>query len=226
MKRQQHSIKTVFCFLGFLLLSGCGTELTGPAPGDPRFAPVYPEVTPAKLKSNGSIYQEGKTIGLYGDRKAHRIGDVLTIRLEETTNAQKKADTRNVKQNANTFNAPTLFGHTIDELNFSTSSQQNFDSRGESKQSNNLQGNITVTVSNVLPNGNLTIQGESWISLNQGSEYVRLTGIVRADDIDADNTVSSRRVANARISYSGTGQVANSNRAGFLSRFFNAYWPY
>lgn len=223
MKNKQH-----FLFLSILsfVISGCASDFLGPAPNDPRFAPTYPDVSQPAPKKNGSIYQEGYARNLFGDRTARRIGDILTIRLEETTNAQKKADTVTNKAATTNLDTPTLFNNPVTQLTFNTSSTNNFNSRAESKQNNSLQGTISVTVANVLPNGNLVIQGESWLHINQGQEYVRLTGIVRTDDIDVNNTVSSQRVANARIGYSGTGQIANSNRAGILSRFFNAYSPF
>jgi len=90
-----------------------------------------------------------------------------------------------------------------------------------------LAGNISVVVSEVLPNGNLVVRGEKWMTLNQGDEFIRITGIVRPQDIDPDNTVSSYLVANARIGYGGTGPVADANVLGWLTRFFiSAVFPF
>jgi flagellar L-ring protein FlgH len=224
--KNKQLLKSVFCIISFIFLAGCNTDMLGPTPGDPRFAPTYPDPQIPKSKRNGTIYQENQGISLYKDRLAQNVGDILTIRLEETTSAQKNANTKNSKTDLNNFDAPTLFGHPLKELAFKTSSNLSFDSKGQSAQNNTLQGNITVSVSHVLPNGNLAIQGESWITINRGSEYVRLTGLVRRDDIDINNSVSSKRVANARIAYSGTGQLANSNKQGIFSRFFSAAGGY
>jgi flagellar L-ring protein FlgH len=84
-----------------------------------------------------------------------------------------------------------------------------------------------VTVADVLPNGNLVVRGEKWLTLNQGDEYIQISGIVRPIDIRTDNTVLSGLVADARITYSGKGMVADSNKMGWLSRFFaSAIWPF
>ena len=93
--------------------------------------------------------------------------------------------------------------------------------------SNSLSGNITVTVHDVLPNGVLMVKGEKWLTLNQGDEYIRISGMVRPQDIGSDNTVESTKLADARIAYSGTGSVNDSNVMGWMSRFFiGAIWPF
>ncbi|WP_208533117.1 flagellar basal body L-ring protein FlgH, partial [Pseudomonas aeruginosa] len=103
------------------------------------------------------------------------------------------------------------------------------DAKGDSQagQSNSLTGSITVTVAEVLPNGILSVRGEKWMTLNTGNELVRIAGLVRADDIATDNTVSSTRVADARITYSGTGAFADASQPGWLDRFFlSPLWPF
>jgi flagellar L-ring protein precursor FlgH len=107
-------------------------------------------------------------------------------------------------------------------LNANLTGDNKFDGNGNSSQNNELTGQLSVTVAQVLPNRNLSIRGEKWITLNQGSEYVRITGIVRPIDVGPDNTVPSTKVANARISYSGTGALADANAMGWLARFFNS----
>ena len=97
-----------------------------------------------------------------------------------------------------------------------------FESEAESLQSNSLSGNITVTVTEVLPNGLLVLRGEKWLRLNQGDEYIRLTGLAREEDVSSDNSIVSTKLADARISYSGTGALASSNRQGWASRFSTA----
>jgi len=106
-------------------------------------------------------------------------------------------------------------------------SNNTFAGNGTSAQNNNLTGSITVTVSAVLANGNLSIRGEKWLNLTQGSEFIRLTGIVRPYDIDADNTVASSKIANPRITYRGTGAINEANQEGWLARFFSGpLWGY
>lgn len=216
--------------LGVVLLgTGC-SYLKQAQPGSPQFAPTYPALAPAPKNHSGSIYQAGHNISLYNDRIASRRGDIITIRLEETTSAKKYSNTKTDKKSDATIANPTLFGQPVKfgshNLGFSLNSDSKFDGGGESNQSNSLKGVISVTVSDVLPNGNLIVQGETWIQINQGKEYVRLTGLIRPDDIEDNNTVSSQRVANARITYSGTGQLQEANRMGWLQRFFNRLWPF
>ena len=100
--------------------------------------------------------------------------------------------------------------------------ERTFAGSGDSAQSNSLSGEIAVTVSDILPNGNLLIRGEKIIGLNQGSEFIRLSGIVRPQDISTENVILSRKIANARIYYGGGGVVAESNTKGWLTRFFDS----
>ena len=99
-----------------------------------------------------------------------------------------------------------------------------FAGEGDSAQSNSLQGYVTVTVQKVLPNGNLYVKGEKWIGINQGQEYVRMTGVIRPIDLASDNSIPSSKVANAKINYGGKGALADANAQGWLSRFFNSPW--
>ncbi|MCX4029905.1 flagellar basal body L-ring protein FlgH [Endozoicomonas sp. SM1973] len=214
------------------VLPGC---ISLPAePNDPAYAPVYPATPkPAEL-NNGAIYQSGFEITLYEDRKAHRVGDIITIQLNESTRAKKEADTELSKNTDATVANPTVLGKTAkglfgNDLSLSTtlSADREFEAETESEQSNSLSGNITVTVSEVLPNGLLKVRGEKWLTLNRGDEYIRITGMVRPDDIGPDNVVSSQKVADARITYSGRGELADSNTAGWITRLIlSAFFPF
>ena len=124
---------------------------------------------------------------------------------------------------------PTVLGYPVTRdgvpiFSGNLSGDQAFSGEGWSTQSNRLDGSVTVTVVEQLPNGNLFVQGEKWLTLNQGKEFVRVSGIVRPVDILADNSVSSEKVANARIEYAGKGALADANRMGWLARFFNSPW--
>ena len=219
------------------LLSGCASmqEPQG------NYRPVYPPVSVPPPQTNGGIYQAGHSMALFEDLKAKRIGDTITIVLQERTQASKDAKTETNKDNSVEIANPTLLGaplkfdtpllpHSSDrssDLGTSLSSAQDFKGKGTSSQGNSLTGNITVTVIDVLPNGNLMVRGEKWLTLNQGDEYIQISGIVRPIDVRTDNTVLSGQVADARITYSGKGFVADSNKMGWLSRFFaSALWPF
>lgn len=222
----------IFSFAIFCNLTACTKMLDDAGLYD---ATLLPPAEPVDFKpppkENGTIYQAGHEISLYQDRIARRIGDILTVRLEETTQGEKNAHTKtdkisSINTNAGNNSNPTLFGRPFSELIFDTGSELEFDGKGHTNQSNKLQGTISVTVTRVLSNKNLMIQGESWVVINQGREYIRLTGIVRPEDIEANNTISSQRVTNARVTYSGGGQVANSSRGGLMTQLFFKFFPY
>lgn len=193
----------------------------------PDMKPTYPADVVPPPKRNGSIYQSGYEISLYQDRIAHHVGDVLTVLLQESTNGQKQAKTKSTKKATNQFAVNEAFGANLtNALGLDTSTDQQFDGEGQSNQQNTLNGTISVTVTKVLSNGSMIVSGESWLTINFGKEYVQLSGIVREEDIDPDNTVSSQRVAHARITYSGGGQVANSSRGGALTQLFLKMFPF
>lgn len=208
-----------------LALSGCGATL-GPKRGDSEFSAVRAELPPPPEQNNGAIYLAGHAMPFFEDYKARRVGDILTVILQERTNASKSASTSTSKEGSISMGNPSLFGKSYD-LGASVSGDRENSGSGDSRQSNQLTGSITVTVAEVLPNGNLVIQGEKWLQLNQGKEYVRLRGMVRAHDIRPDNAVLSTQIADAQISYGGTGALADANSAGWLSRFFmSPLWPF
>ncbi|MGI4879828.1 MAG: flagellar basal body L-ring protein FlgH [Janthinobacterium lividum] len=108
---------------------------------------------------------------------------------------------------------------------FSGGSTQSFKGSGAATQDNLLSGEISVTIARVLPNGVLLVQGEKRVTLNRGEEQVQLSGLVRIDDIGSDNSVASTRVADAHIRYSGSGELADQSRQGWLARFFAKVTP-
>ncbi|MFN1513856.1 flagellar basal body L-ring protein FlgH [Vibrio owensii] len=208
-----------------VLLVGCAgrQEFIPPEPNTEKYAPPVLDYTLPEAKS-GSLYRHQYTMTLFQDRRAYRVGDVLTVQLSEETESSKKAGTQFGKSSTVDFATPTIGTKTIDELGVSIDGSRNFDGSASSSQGNKLQGAITVTVHEVLPNGVLRISGEKWLRLNQGDEFIRLTGIVRVDDINRSNQVSSQRIADARITYAGRGALADSNAAGWLTQFFNSPW--
>jgi flagellar L-ring protein precursor FlgH len=206
------------------LCAGCGMMRPKDHRPEPVIARVLPPPTP---RTDGAIYQAGQEMALFSDLKARRVGDILTIRLTESTNASKNAVTKTAKTTAVSNTGPTLFGHTftaagVPILDASMNGKDSFDGEGSSTQSNSLAGSITVTVTDVQANGNMVVQGDKTLKLNQGDEFVRISGVVRTADVAADNTVTSDKIADARISYSGKGAVDSSNRMGWLARFFNS----
>lgn len=200
-----------------LALSACASQQTKPEDAVVEAALS----TPPPEASDGGIYAANAGLALFEDQKAHRVGDLLTVLLVESTAAQKKADTSSSKKDSVGVAAPTVFGHLFDKAT-DLGANRAFAGSGASSQSNTLSGSLTVVVTRVLPNGNLWVRGEKNLQLNQGSEKVSLEGLVRTVDVTPSNTVTSDRVANARISYAGNGAVADANAQGWLSRFFSS----
>ncbi len=213
------------CCVATMALNGCAEYFEPQKQLDVE--PTYPPDVVAPPKRNGTIYQSGYEMSLYQDRIAHHVGDVLTIRLEESTNGAKKAKTKTNKKAIDNFAVNQAFGANLSNgLSLDTATDQQFDGNGESNQENTLTGTISVTVTKLMSNGSMLVSGESWLTINFGKEYVQLSGIVREEDIDPDNTVSSRRVAHAKITYSGSGQVANTSRGGAITQLFFKMFPF
>lgn len=228
-------LRLLFPLTFLLLLSGCMAPAA--KPNEPYYAPVLPRTPLPVEQNNGAIYQSGFGMNLFDDRKAYRVGDIITITLNERTQASKSANSQLSKDSSANIGLTSLFGGAVSATNPLTSNTMTLgaefagerDNNGSAKagQSNSLTGSITVTVAEVLPNGILSVRGEKWMTLNTGEELVRIAGLIRSDDIGTDNTVSSTRVADARITYSGTGAFADASQPGWLSRFFmSPMWPF
>ncbi|WP_165312861.1 flagellar basal body L-ring protein FlgH [Vibrio ziniensis] len=211
--------------LSLLVLSGCAgrEEFTPPSPDNEKYGPPTLDYSLPQPKS-GSLYRHNYSMTLFQDRRAYRVGDVLTVLLSEETESSKSADTQYGKTASIGFGVPTIGNKSFNDLSASIDGDRSFDGTASSSQGNKLQGAITVTVGEVLPNGVLRIRGEKWIRLNQGDEFIRLTGIVRVEDITRSNQVSSQRIGDASITYSGRGALADSNASGWLTQFFNSPW--
>lgn len=211
-------------YAGFLTLFGaCSTT---PEMGE-KLDPQVLEQSAIAPAEGGAIYQANTGMHLFEDLKAARVGDILTVRLVEQTNASKSSNTSTSKSTASTLTNPTIFGRPVTRngiplFDASLGGDHSFDGAGASNQSNSLVGNISVTVVQRFANGNLRIQGEKWVTLNQGREFIRLTGTIRPYDIEPDNSILSEKIANAQITYSSKGVLAAANRMGLFSRFFQS----
>ena len=209
----------------FLFLSGCASPFPD-APKKPDTKKWAPPVVNYDLpkSQDGSLYHPGYMFTLFKDKRAYRMGDILTVSLDEKTYSSKQANTRTNKAN----DIGLGISLAAKALDFSTDNKakvgRSFNGSGSSTQQNQLSGSITVTVSKVLPNGVLLIRGEKWLHLSQGDEYLRLVGLIRTDDIDNTNSISSQRIADARIIYGGQGVIADSNKMGWASHYFNSPW--
>ena len=199
---------------------------TDPVSGDPAWAPIHPKHQPEHYAAEtGSLFNTASTSSLYDDYKPRGIGDIITVTLDEQTKAAKSSDADLSKNNDASMDPLEVGGKELNlgDYNFSynLSNDNQFSGSAAANQSNSISGSITVEVIEVLGNGNLVIRGEKWLTLNTGDEYIRLSGTIRPDDIDYENTIASTRISNARIQYSGSGTQQDMQEPGFLARFFN-----
>ncbi|MBA4285354.1 MAG: flagellar basal body L-ring protein [Xanthomonadaceae bacterium] len=205
-----------------LLASGCSSLSPRVSFGDDRPQPV-PIPLPQGMPSEGAIFSDGQSMALFEDAKARNVGDLVTILLIENTQAQKSAQTSTSKASDVNLTDITVLGRPIG-VNTGISGERSAKGGGDSRQSNSLDGSVTAVVVGRLPNGLLQIRGEKQVELNQGSETLFIDGVVRPIDILSNNTVSSDKVGNARVSYKGRGALADANSQGWLTRFFNSPW--
>lgn len=209
-----------------LALIGAAMLLTAgkrPNPYDPVLAPPPPVPV-----ANGSIFQASHGYApLTSGTRASQVGDLLTIVLVERTRASKTS-VATTGRKGDIGLIPPISGplSLFSPEDFNMGGDSNFDGKGQAGQSNALSGEIAVTVAAVYPNGTMLVRGEKLIKLNRGDEFVRISGLVRAVDVTADNRVPSTRVADADITYSGRGEIARASRQGWLQRFFSVISPF
>ena len=217
------------------LLVGCSTyvsQLEGQA-----FEPVDPAVDLASEKpSNGAIFRSGQS-GLFAtDQRARRVGDILTVTFNEIFAATKAQTAASSKADAFAVTLPTGLPNILtggfdkdaggNGAGLTAGTNRTFAGAGNAAQSNSFTGSLAVTVTRVFPNGNMEVAGQKEITLNNGNEYVRVKGIVRPEDISATNIVSSTRLADAQIRYTGSGHLADESKPGWLSQFMRAISPF
>lgn len=222
----------VFCLLtGF---SACTTYVEDRASAE--FEPVFPtvELVNNALDKTGAIYQNGQPGLFSSDRRARKVGDILTVDFNEVFAATKAQSAASSKADSYELGLPVglpniLTGglaNGIADNALTASTAQSFSGTGNAAQSNSLTGRLSVTVVRIFENGNMGILGQKELTLNNGKEYIRVSGIVRPEDISAGNTVPSNRLADAQISYTGAGSIADSSKPGWLSRAMRAVSPF
>lgn len=178
---------------------------------------------PPHEQPSGSIYNPGYAgRPLFEDQRPRNIGDILTIVIAENINATKSSSATAGRDGSQTTSVPTagFLGGLFNKVNLDASGSNQFKGTGGANASNTFNGTITVTVTNVLPNGNLIVSGEKQMLINQGNEFVRFSGVVNPNTVAGDNSVLSTRVADARIEYSAKGYINEAETMGWLQRFF------
>ena len=216
----------------FLLLAACDTYVEDERTAD--FEPIYLPDTEQEEESSdfGTIYKQNKGSLFAMEARAHRIGDILTVSFTESFQATKSQNAASTRSSENSLTLPTVMkklpviGNGIPEAaELASSGESTFSGSGSSNQSNSLTGLISVHVVRVFANGNLEILGQKKLTLNNGDEYIRVSGIVRPRDISSDNIVQSDRIANADINYIGAGDTARSGRKGWYTKMLETITP-
>lgn len=248
MKRQQNLVLSACCLLCFSCAQTQTTEEqvleqtpTNPAvnqravnqknkevmPNDPDYRPIRMEDVATVQVPTGSLFDANNAASLYQLHKNFHVGDMILIRLDESTSSKKSLDYKSDKSSSFGLGPVSVNAGPIKINEGSLSIEHNqdseMDSSAETKQSNSLNGDITVYVLEILPNRNVVVAGEKWIKLNTGQEYVRFSGEIRSADIDAANTVISSKVGNTRIEYSGKGDLHDNQKSSMLDKLFSIF---
>lgn len=220
--------------LATVALAGCFATTPPTQIHQPMSARPAP-VTQA-VGSNGAIFQTAHHVQpftgyrpLFEDRRARNVGDTLVVNISEKTSATKKSNSSAERTSSNSFGVTTILGlpgKSFQGTDLAAESEHKFDGKGASGSNNDFTGTIAVTVIEVLPNGNMLVSGEKQIGINQGSEFVRFSGVVNPNNIVNGNQVSSTQIADARIEYRGNGYVDDAQVMGWLARFFLTFLPF
>lgn len=214
------------------LLTGCAVH-NQPITQQPMTA--TPQPRPVVMPMDGSIYQAVGNRQLFEDRKPNRVGDTLTVSIEEKTATSNSETGSNERKTSlsNSINAglslPFLPGYLQGQLagtNLSSTNDHKLDTKAGSQLASTFNSLITVTVIGVLPNGNLQVSGEKQVKINSDTEYIRLSGVVDPRDIQAGNVVSSTKLADARVEQQSEGNERSFMEPGWLTRFFLSVLPF
>jgi flagellar L-ring protein precursor FlgH len=215
------------------LLGGCAsTDLTQKTlTHSPDFAPVYPLVSDANRIPTGGIYGNRQSDAWFGRGRNFQVGDIITVLLDESTQAARTSNT-DLSREAKNTGLPTGLSTEVGKISpflqgiDLSSSGQTSKGKGVADQKATLKGSLAVTVVEVLANGNLMVRGEKKLGLAEGTEVIQVSGIIRPQDVGPNSTVQSLRLANAQIAYRGNGDVANAAKAGWGTSALHRFWPF
>ena len=218
-----------FCVAG---LTACTSVMpTQTMTHSPQFEPVYPTPAARESLATGAIYVGRQSDSWFGKGRNFQVGDVITVLLNESTQAARTQNGTITRDSSNTLiptgmqNYANGLGGWMKGINLAGGSVSN-KGTGAADQQASLSGSVAVAVVEVMPNGNLVLRGEKQLALTEGSEIIQVAGIIRPEDVAPNNTVQSRRLANAQIAYRGTGDLANATRAGWGTSALLKIWPF
>jgi len=228
--------------LFFILLAGLAT-LSGCAGTSPQAQVMperytLPETTPSPApQQEGTIYAASSGLDLYADSRARKIGDIVLVRIVETSTGTKEANTKTERSSTVTGGVASLFGFETwladrnQRYNPSLTSIQagltnDFEGKGKTNRKSNVAATISARVTDITSDGNLNIRGYQEVKVNNETQHIILSGIIRPIDISQDNSVLSSHVADARIEYSGQGALSDKQQPGWLARALDSVWPF
>ena len=212
-------------------LSGCNVIPPKAMTHSPQFEPVYPIQQVQAPAPTGAIYVGRQSDSWFGRGRTFQVGDIITVLLNESTQAARSQVGSVSRNSTNDMLTPGLavlgnkLGGVMKGTDFSKTDISN-KGTGTADQTASLNGSVAVAVVEVMANGNLVLRGEKQLALTEGSEVIQVSGIIRQDDVAPNNTVQSRRLANAQIAYRGTGDLANASRAGWGTSALLKLWPF
>lgn len=211
------------------LLAACN-NLPAKLSHTPEFAPVYPVAEPQRsTQASGAIYNGRGSDLWFGKGRSYAVGDLINVLLNESTQANRQQSGDISRKQTNDIVPGATWAKKLNSnsiANAFNSSEITSKGSGSADQTASLTGSITVTVVEVLANGNLMVRGEKQLALTEGAETIQVSGIVRPDDISPSGMVQSRRLANAQISYRGTGDMASATRPGWGNNLLMKLWPF
>ena len=226
------ALSLIGALLAGVTMTGCTSVLpTQALTHSPQFEPVYPVQNTRESMATGAIYVGRQSDSWFGKGRNFQVGDVITVLLNESTQAARTQNGSITRDSSNTLIPEGLktygagLGGFMKGINMTSGSVSN-KGTGAADQQASLIGSVAVAVVEVMPNGNLVLRGEKQLALTEGSEIIQVAGIIRPDDVAPNNTVQSRRLANAQISYRGTGDLANATKAGWGTSALLKLWPF
>jgi len=218
-------MKHILFALSAFALSACSVMPREPLAHSDGFRPVYPVAQTQPQMATGAIYNGVQSEAFFGRGRAFQIGDVITVILDESTQAGRTQSGVVKRTSSNDVVPAAMGGGLLPAANLLGGTIKN-EGSGTADQTATLKGSVAVSVIDVMSNGNLVLRGEKQLALTEGAEIIQVAGVVRPDDIAPNNTVASRRLANAQITYRGTGDMAAASRAGWGTSGLLKLWPF
>ena len=225
------TLKLALAFSALSCFSACSVMPPQAMTHTPQFEPVYPLIVDTARPATGAIYVGRQSDSWFGKGRNFQVGDVITVLLNESTQAARTQNANVSRESSNDVvpkglqNYGAGLGGFMNGINM-LGGKINNKGTGAADQQASLSGSVAVSVVEVMPNGNLILRGEKQLALTEGSEVIQVAGIIRPDDVAPNNTVQSRRLANAQITYRGTGDLANATRAGWGTSALMKIWPF